>query len=418
MRRNKIIALALPLLGVLAAVPAHATDGYFLHGMGAKAKGAGGVAIGMPQDATAIAANPAAANALDEELVIGVDIFIPDRGAEIRGNGAGLNGSFSGNGANPFVLGDVAYVHPVDDCVTLGIAVVGNGGMNTVYKENPFAPFGAMGDAGVDLKQIHVLPTASAEFADGHAVGISGIGMIQSFRATGIQPFAGFSSAPANFTDRGNDWALGAGVRIGYFGEVTDRLSVGAYYQSKIWSQKFDKYAGLFADGGDFDVPASWGAGASLKLTDRLTVGADYKRIEYSGVNSVGNPVNSLFLGVPFGAEDGPGFGWKDVDVFKIGGVYKASEDVTLRVGYSHGDNPVPRTQTLLNILAPGVVTDHLTAGASVRLSPKVEMTTYAMHAPKTHVTGVNSIPAAFGGGNADVFLAETSFGVAFGFKL
>ena len=418
MGRTRFSAIFMALAGLAFAAPAAATDGYFMHGAGAKAKGAGGVAIAMPQEATAIAANPATATALEEELVIGVDLFIPDRGAEIRGNGAGLNGTYSGNGANPFVLGDIAYVRPLDECVTVGIAVVGNGGMNTVYEQNPFAAFGATGDAGVDLKQITVLPTMAAKFADGHSVGISGIGLIQGFKANGLQPFAGFSADPAHFTNQGHDWALGAGVRIGYFGQVSEHLSVGAFYQSKVWSQKFDKYAGLFADGGDFDVPMSWGVGASLKMTEKLTVGADFKEIRYSKVNSVGNPVASLFAGVPFGADNGPGFGWKDVSVLKMGAVYKASDALTLRTGYSHGDNPVARGETLLNVLAPGVVTDHFTAGASFRLSPRSEITAHAMYAPNNRVTGVNSIPPAFGGGNADVRLAETAFGVALGIKL
>ena len=414
----RILAVSLALAGTALAAPASATDGYILHGTGAKAKGAGGVAIAMPQEATAIASNPATATALGHEVAIGVDIFVPDRGASISGNGAGLNGDYSGNGANPFVLGDAAWVRPVSDTVSLGLAVVGNGGMNTVYEDNPFAAFGGTGDAGVDLKQVTVLPTVAVEVAPGHSLGISGIGLVQTFRATGLQPFAGFSADPAAFTDRGTDWSFGAGVRVGYYGEIGDRLAVGAFYQSKIKAGAFDKYAGLFADGGDFDVPASWGAGVSVKATDRLTLGADYKRIEYSGVNSVGNSVASLFAGVPFGAEDGPGFGWEDISVVKVGAVYRASDTLALRAGYGRAENPVPAGETLLNILAPGVVEDHFTAGASVRLSPSMELSAHVLHAPKNAVAGSGSIPMAFGGGEADIRLAETSVGLALGFSL
>lgn len=89
--RRARVALASVFAIALAGMPgaALATDGYFLNGMGAKAKGAGGVAIAMPQDAVAIAANPAAATALGHRLDIGVEIFVPRQGAEISGNGAG-----------------------------------------------------------------------------------------------------------------------------------------------------------------------------------------------------------------------------------------------------------------------------------------------------------------------------------------
>ncbi|WP_292684519.1 hypothetical protein [Novosphingobium sp.] len=144
----------------------------------------------------------------------------------------------------------------------MGIAVYGNGGMNTVYKSNPFASFGASGPAGIDLRQIFITPTAAVRFAPGHSLGVSPIIVVQGFRATGIQPFAAASLAPANFTNRGTDWSAGAGVRVGYLGHLGDKVSLGAFYQSKIWTGHFDKYAGLFAGHGGFDVPASYGAGS------------------------------------------------------------------------------------------------------------------------------------------------------------
>ena len=288
------LALIAPVLAVLAANPAHATDGYFLNGIGAKAKGSAGVAIAQPQDALSIAANPAAATQLGERLDVGVEIFIPNRGATIRGNGAGLNGSYSGNGANPFILPEFGYVRQLSDSVAVGIAVYGNGGMNTVYKTNPFASFGATGPAGIDLKQIFVTPTVAVKLAEGQSIGVSPIAVIQGFRATGISPFAAASQSPANFTDRGTDWSAGGGVRVGYLGQFSDAVSIGAFYQSKIWAGKFDKYAGLFAQGGGFDVPASYGAGIAVKPSAALTIAADVKRIEYSDIQSVGNPLSNF----------------------------------------------------------------------------------------------------------------------------
>lgn len=397
---------------------AHATDGYFVNGMGAKAKGAGGVSIAMPQDAVAIAANPAAAVELGERFDIGVELFVPSRGAEITGNGAQLNGSWSGNGSNPFILPEAAYVRPLGDGLAAALVITGNGGMNTNYASNPFGSFGAQGPAGVNLRQIFITPTLSARIGEGHSVGVSPILLLQSFSMTGIQPVAvaNTSSAPTAMTNRGDDWATGAGLRFGYLGRFGSGISVGAFYQTKVWAEPFEKYAGLFANGGDFDVPASWGFGVSFKADERLTIGADYKRIEYSEVPSVGNPLAPLFAGVPFGATDGPGFGWQDIDVVKFGAVYQASDKLTLRAGYGRSDNPVPRSQTFLNLLAPGVVTDHFTAGGTVKLNGSLELSGYVMHAPRKEVRGAGSIPINFGGGEANIHLAETAAGLSLGF--
>lgn len=417
-RARTAFGLALASAAAILPSAAQATDGYFLNGMGAAAKGAGGVAIAMPEDAGAIAANPAAATDIGHKLDIGFEVFIPRRGASISGNGANLNGDYSGNGANPFILPEVAYVRPLNDSVSLGLAISGNGGMNTQYDANPFANFGATGPAGVNLRQVFITPTVAVRVAAGQSVGISPLVVVQSFEMRGIQPFTAASSAPTQMTNRGEDWKTGAGLRIGYLGHFGDVVSIGAFYQTKVWAQPFTKYAGLFAGGGDFDVPSSWGAGIAIKASDALTIGADYKRINYSDVASVGNPLSALFGGNPFGSANGPGFGWRDVDVIKVGAQYRASDALTLRLGYGRSDNPVPASETFLNILAPGVVQDHFTAGATVRLNSGLEVTGYVMHAPRNTVQGSGSIPVNYGGGEADVHLSETSAGLSVGFNL
>jgi long-chain fatty acid transport protein len=406
---------------MLAAVPAHATDGYFLHGSGAKAKGMAGAGVAYPQDALAIASNPAAATEVGHRLDIGVDLFVPDRSVAIRGNAFGPDATYSGNGANPFVLPEFGYVRALSDTVAVGLAIYGNGGMNTEYKTNPFGRFGATGAAGIDLKQIFITPTLAYRIAGGHSIGISVLGLVQGFQAKGIAPFAAASSDPANFTDRGTSWSFGAGVRVGWLGHLTDRLTAGAFYQSKVWASDFNEYAGLFSDRGGFDVPASWGGGLAYRLTDSLDIAADVKRIEYSGVASVGTSLAPLFAGVPFGATDGPGFGWRDITVFKVGVAYDASKALTLRTGYGRSGQPVPTSQTFLNTLAPGVVQDHFTVGATWTAPSGVEVTAHALYAPRTTVQGEGSIPPGlppgFGGGETDISLGEFSTGISIGLK-
>ncbi len=92
-KHHSSLAAASILIAALSASPAQATDGYFLNGIGAKAKGSAGVAIAQPQDALSIAANPAAATEVGGRLDVGVEFFIPNRGATISGNGGGLNGT-------------------------------------------------------------------------------------------------------------------------------------------------------------------------------------------------------------------------------------------------------------------------------------------------------------------------------------
>ncbi|MDE2341382.1 MAG: outer membrane protein transport protein [Alphaproteobacteria bacterium] len=426
-RRKSIFIRAAILAGTaFCAQDAYATDGYFLDGVGASASGSGGVAIAMPQDSLAIATNPATATALDTRIDVGVEVFAPDRSTTIHGNAfptptggmASLNGYYSGNGSNPFVLPNLGVVKKLSPSLAVGLAIYGNGGMDTNYKTNPFANFGAQGNAGVDLKQIFITPTVAKELTYGQSIGISPTIAIQSFRATGIQPFTVASADPAHFTNLGESWSAGVGFRVGYYGNFGGLLGIGAYYQSKVGTGKFGKYAGLFNNSGSFDIPSNWGVGISTGIINPVTIGFDYKRINYSDASSVSMPLAPLFTGVPFGAVGGPGFGWKNISVFKIGMALKATPRLTLRAGYSHSGNPVQASQTFLNILAPGVVQDHLTLGASWNSRHNLIVTGYLMHALRNTVAGNGSIPANYGGGEADVSLSETSAGISLGFKL
>jgi long-chain fatty acid transport protein len=405
-------------LGGLAISPAFATLGYFEHGYGVQAEGLGGAAIAYPKDSVAIASNPAALFSLGDRLDIGADLFVPDRGASITGNGAGPDQSFDGSGVDSFLIPQIGYTHVLDDHWAFGIAAYGNGGMNTSYRSNPYARFGATGEAGVNLEQLFVSPTLAYRIADGHSIGVSLNIAYQLFKAEGVGVFAPFSADPAALSDNRTDHAYGYGVRIGYLGQWTPGLSVGAYWQSKTYSGRFRKYAGLFAEQGSFDVPSAYGVGLAYKLTDDLDAALDFERIEYSGVPSVGASIGALFLGHPFGASDGPGFGWRDANIVRLGLNYAFAPQWQLRAGWAYTTQPVPSSQTFLNILAPGVVQNHVSAGTTWTSEGGTEVSGAITYAPRTDVNGHGSIPAPFGGGEANVRLSEVVFGFAVGWHL
>ena len=415
------LLLAAATAAALAPLAAHATVGYFAHGYGIKAKATGGVGIALPQDSLAAATNPAGMVLVGSRADLGLEWFAPDRGATITGNGAGLNGTNDGNGESSFFIPEFGYNRMLSPTMSLGVSVYGNGGMNTTYAASPFANFGGTSPAGVDLMQLFIAPTMAWKLGN-HSIGVSLNLAYQRFEAYGLEPFAGFSSDPANFTNRGYDDSTGYGVRIGWIGQISPAVALGATYQSKTSMSEFDKYRGLFANQGDFDIPANYGIGVAWKASPALTIAGDIVQIEYSGVASVGNPVNSLFMGVPFGATNGPGFGWEDTTVFKLGVTYDLNPNVTLRAGYVTLKQPIPSSQTFLNILAPGVVEDHLTLGATWKMGNNGELTVMYMHAFEKEVNGQGSIPpgappGGMGGGEANLRMSQNSLGIAYGWK-
>ena len=104
--------------------------------------------------------------------------------------------------------------------------------------------------------------------------------------------------------------------------------------------------------------------------------------------------------------------------MIKIGVEYQYSSALTLRAGYNHTDNPIQSRDVTFNILAPGVVQNHLTAGFTYSLSPSTEITMAYMHAFKNSVTG-SSLFNNFGvpAGNEKIQMSEDSLGIALGWK-
>jgi len=407
--------LASAVAAALLPAAAFATTGYFSHGYGMKAKSMGGVGIALPQDSLAAAINPAGMALIGNRMDLGVDWFKPDRGADVVGNPL-FSGSYDGNGAQSFLIPEFGYNRMLNPNLALGVSVYGNGGMNTEYTASPFAALGGSSPAGVDLSQLFIAPTIAWK-TGAHAFGASLNLAYQRFEARGLQPFAGFSSDPANLTDRGYDTSTGWGVRVGWTGQITPTVTLGATYQTKTQMGKFDKYKGLFADQGSFDIPENYGVGIAWKASPKLTLAGDVQWIKYSDVPAVGNPINCLFTGCQLGGNNGAGFGWQDVTAYKFGAMYELSPDWTLRGGYITLKQPIPTSQTLFNILAPGVVEDHFTLGATWRVSKQSELTFAYMYAPEVKVNGAGSIPLALGGGEANLHMSEQSLGVAWGWK-
>ena len=111
----------------------------------------------------------------------------------------------------------------------------------------------------------------------------------------------------------------------------------------------------------------NYNLGVAWQATPQVELALDYQRINYADVASVGNPsgdiLNCTLMGGTnaancLGGSAGAGFGYSNIDVWKLGMEYKASQNMTYRAGYSHNDNPISGSDTLetgtFNIIAPG----------------------------------------------------------------
>ncbi|MES1998422.1 MAG: outer membrane protein transport protein [Pseudomonadota bacterium] len=437
----KILAVS---IATACALPlaAHATNGYFLPGYGAASVGMGGVGVAFAQDSLSAAANPAGIVDVGMRADLGILIFNPVRSAAVgTASSSGQDAGFGFNGESDSInkyypMPSAGYVMPWSDKLSFGIAMVGNGGMNTTYQKNFYQLNGqASKTLGIDLMQLLMPITAAYKVDEHNAIGASLVLGAQRFSARGLQAFglAGISSDPQHLTNNGHDFAQGAGVRVGWRGKfMDDRLTLGATYASKVYMSRFAKYSGLFAGGGNFDVPANYALGIAVKATPAMTVAFDVERILYSGVPSVGNlgPGGTLgTAGVPaflppyffgngnpalkLGADNGMGFGWRDQTVFKLGMAYQYNSHWTLRTGFNYGKTPIRDDQLAFATLAPATVEKHYTVGFTYSPDKNTEMTLAYLRAAN-HVQSNNNQNIV---GGVDIQMYQNDLEFSYGWK-
>jgi long-chain fatty acid transport protein len=423
-----IILISIPPEGM-------ATDGYFSNGIGTRSKGFAGAGIAFLSNPFSAANNPAGIGFIEKKwsLELGVGLFNPNRQYTIIGNPTppnmwygptgevdprymrlGFTPGTVESGSQYFVIPTLAFTYKLGEKNTLAFNFWGNGGMNTNYDSKTYyseiiASFGnpmpdgnpnpmanVTAPTGVNITQIFASLTYARKLGENHSLGISPIFVYQTFEANGLQAFADMGMAGANgafVSNNGTSTSTGFGVKIGYQGELFDGFRLGASFTPRINMSAFEEYKGLFAEEGDFDVPLTWTAGASYDVGENITLLFDFKQILYSQIKSIANPMtasemlpfipNPAWDGsspdaympnptfVPLGDENGAGFGWDDMNIFKIGAEFRMVENWDFRLGYSHGKQPIGEDDVLFNMLAPAVIEDHLSLGFSRHFGEK-----------------------------------------------
>jgi long-chain fatty acid transport protein len=64
-----------------------------------------------------------------------------------------------------------------------------------------------------------------------------------------------------------------------------------------------------------------------------------------------------------------------------------------LRAGYAHNTNPIGPADVTLNILAPGVVTDHIAGGFTYKWGRHSNLDLSVMYVPENTVSGIEVTP-------------------------
>eukprot|EP00003_Mantamonas_plastica_P004247 TRINITY_DN1336_c0_g1_i2.p1 TRINITY_DN1336_c0_g1~~TRINITY_DN1336_c0_g1_i2.p1 ORF type:complete len:418 (-),score=65.50 TRINITY_DN1336_c0_g1_i2:1793-3046(-) len=390
------LPLAIAAATALAPTAAFATNGYFSHGYGTISKGMAGAGTALSQDSIAAATNPAGMAFIGNRVDGGFEIFSPRReytvdGSPAQGDMFPLQPGTYKSSRDGFVIPHFGFNTQLSEVTTFGVSVFANGGMNTDYPGGTGGPFYG-GRTGVNMEQLFIAPTWSWEFSDNQAIGVSPVIAYQRFEAKGLQGFSGFSSAPDAVSNNGTDDAWGYGYQIGWQGEITDTLRGGVSWRNILKMNEFDKYRGLFAEQGDFDIPQMFNAGIAWSGIEDHWLLLDVQHIRYSEINSIGNPLLPNLQTAQLGSDDGAGFGWDDMTIVKLGWQWQQTPEHAWRAGVSYGESPISDEDVLFNILAPGVQEWHFTGGFTHQFTDSLALSGMAFYSPAKEVSGANPL--------------------------
>jgi len=420
------------LAGLCCFSNTFANNGMTPHGYGTKNKAMGGAGIALPGEAAAVINNPAVAVVVAGQMQAGFSIYHPRANyytTESSNNGE--NGAFT-IGPNEIDAEDryrfqgyFAQSALLQENSAVAVALYSRSGMNINYKggtatfdpdgdgPEPVQTFpGTLGDGDTNWSTTEVLldMTYARALNEKLSLGVTAVLATRSFKANGLNSLApltetfaasGGSVMPDDLSGNRNDWAYGAGVKVGLHSQLSRRFSVGLMYQSKIFMGKHRKYSDLLPDNGKYDMPANLKIGLTWKALDNLAFSIDAERIFHSGVGALSNSLDDLFecptanrggtdLTTCLGAKNGGGLGWTNMNIYKIGGSWGLNDKWTLYAGFSVTSQPIAISETTNNLLTPYLAEAHYTFGFARTVGEHAEVIFSAAYSEEESQLSVN----------------------------
>ena len=416
-RKIKLAAAAIIALG---STSAFATNGDHLIGLGAKARGMGGVGIGMSHGAESGLANPALISTVSgTEVSFGGTLFMPKVKYDAN-TGAGEQDS----AADMSMIPEVSIANKVNDNFYWGIGMWGTAGMGVDYRDAGTAGTGGNGTmqmvTNLQLMQFGVPLTFAMS---GFSIGVAPILQYGALDINYQMP-DGTGGASTIGAGVAQDLAFGFNAGASY---TIKGLTIGAVYKSPIemeYKQQLSSATAPFVGAGIFpgamedklEQPAEVGIGASFAMGGS-TIAVDYKQIKWGDAK---------------GYKD---FGWEDQNVLAVG--YEFAADMwAVRLGYNYAKNPIkewpgggayvdptnPATYqyaggsalNMFNLLGfPATVEQHMTVGGTVGLSKTLSVDAAVVYAPETTTEYDTSGLAALGMAGPKATVKHSQTGVS-----
>lgn len=410
---------------------------------GAKASGMGQTGIAYAQDAYGAVYNPAGAVDVGDRADITYEWMHNSKYATQTSADTLTTIKYNALTSRDFNNGDFAINKMM--CTemwggslnwALGIAGYNSEFIRTNYKE-PFPLLGTS-NAGMEYRRYTLSPFAAIEINCSHSIGLSVDAHAQCFKADGLEkiavqaalpttPPAFGSQYPKHVTNHGYSHSGGVSATLGWRWKIYDCLAFGLTYRTDAKMSRFKKYKGLLSKWGLLNVPEKWAMGLAYRFHPRALVTADVEWIDWASlvswnkhlINGDGTATPTVN---PFGGKathngsNGPGFGWRDQTIYRLGLEYTLTQSLTVRGGYIYARSLANGEQNLLNSMLINVVRSYLTVGASWLVNPCNEISFFYAHGFVHKIKGHDSVTGKSGGPEVGIKESKDLAGISWGY--
>lgn len=412
--------------GLLGASSLQATNGLSPIGYGVKSKGMAGVGVALPLDSFVIAVNPA--GIVDLGNRIDVELSYTFQRAKYSGSSTATipNPIVNSKSTEGLWWPGVGAVARINRCMSLGIAAYNLGASDTKWNPsllllgNPPATNFLNTHTQMLLYYTAISPSFAWRFCRNQSFGVAVNVIVGNVIVRGVSLQAANSILPGFVTDNGVDTSVGGTIRIGWLGDFfCDTLRVGFSLSSRGYMSRFSKYAGLFGNYGSFNWPWSGELGFAWFFCPCWVLSLEYRYIDWKSNQGMyfSEFANQQGRGGAIqGIWDGPGFGWNNQSVAKLGLAWTPFRCLTLRAGYNWCSNPIPASELLFAPLLPMTIRNHVTAGATFA-SCLGEISAYYLHGFALTRRNFGQVRFNDGGANTvHVSNKQNEVGVAWGY--
>ncbi|TVQ27945.1 MAG: hypothetical protein EA370_17215 [Wenzhouxiangella sp.] len=246
---------------------------------------------------------------------------------------------------------------------------------------------------GQRLERSMLMPGVSASMADRGLITVSAVLATQRFVSAGMnlderdEPIGSIGLGRGHH--RPEEVAHGAGIRFALSGELMDRLSVQAAYQSRIDMNEFASVRGVHGSRAELDIPSRLQVGMQLKTSARTSVSFGVSQIFYSEVGAFPSRSLPARFNALLGDSTSPQFDWDDLLVYSLGWSWQHDE-LELFMDYRTRSQPRPSAPSLASALASELAQNAFMVGVNKGFGERSRLQLNAAYAPPEYAFGGN----------------------------